>query len=40
MRDQRGQALSVFVAVAVVALLLVCGLVVDGGRQAASARRA
>jgi hypothetical protein len=40
MRDQRGQALSVFVAVAVLALLLVCGLVVDGGAQAASTRRA
>ena len=40
MRDQRGQALSVFVAVAVVALLLVCGLVVDGGAQAGAVRKA
>lgn len=40
MRDQRGQALSVFVAVAVLALLLVCGLVVDGGAQARAARQA
>ncbi len=40
MRDQRGQALSVFVAVAVLALLLVCGLVGDGGAQARSVRRA
>lgn len=40
MRDQRGQALSVFVAVAVFALLLVCGLVVDGGAQARSVRQA
>lgn len=40
MRDQRGQALSVFVAVAVVALLLVCGLVVDGGAQARAVRQA
>lgn len=40
MRDQRGQALSVFVAVAVFALLLICGLVVDGGAQAEATRRA
>lgn len=40
MRSERGQALSVFVAVSVLALLLVCGLVVDGGAQAAAARRA
>jgi hypothetical protein len=40
MREERGQALSVFVAVSVLALLLVCGLVVDGGAQAQAARRA
>jgi hypothetical protein len=40
MRDQRGMSLSVFVAVAVLALLLVAGLVVDGGAQAVAARRA
>ena len=34
MRDQRGMSLSVFVAVVVLALLLVAGLVVDGGAQA------
>lgn len=39
-RDQRGQSLSVLVAVVSVALLLVAGLVVDGGAQAALARRA
>lgn len=40
MREERGQALSVFVAVSVLGLLLVCGLVVDGGAQAEAARRA
>lgn len=40
MRDQRGMSLSVFVAVSVLALLLVAGLVVDGGAQAVAARRA
>lgn len=40
MRSERGQSLSVFVAVVVVALLLVAGLVVDGGRQSAASRRA
>lgn len=40
MRDQRGMSLSVFVAVAVLAMLLVAGLVVDGGAQAVAARRA
>lgn len=40
MRDERGQALSVFVAVSMLGLLLVCGLVVDGGAQAHAARRA
>lgn len=39
-RDQRGQSLSVLVAVVSVALLLVAGLVVDGGAQAALVRRA
>lgn len=40
MRTERGQALSVFVAVSVLGLLLMCGLVVDGGAQAAAAGRA
>lgn len=40
MRDERGQSLSSFVSVTVVALLLVAGLVVDGGAQANAARRA
>lgn len=40
MREERGQALSVFVAVSVLGLLLMCGLVVDGGAQAEAARRA
>lgn len=40
MREERGQALSVFVAVSVFGLLLMCGLVVDGGAQAEAARRA
>lgn len=39
-RDQRGLSMSVFVAVGVLALLLVAGLVIDGGAQAAAARRA
>ena len=39
-RDERGQALSVFVVVSVVALLLIAGLVVDGGRKTAADRRA
>ncbi len=39
-RDQRGMSMSVFVAVSVLALLLVAGLVVDGGGQAVAARRA
>lgn len=39
-RDQRGQALTTFVAVAVVGLLAVCGLVVDGGARARTARLA
>ena len=39
MHEERGQALSVFVAVSVLGLLLMCGLVVDGGAQAEAARR-
>ncbi len=39
-RDDRGQSVTVFVAVVVMALLLVTGLVVDGGRQAAATRTA
>lgn len=39
-RDQRGQALTTFVAVAVAGLLAVCGLVVDGGARARTARLA
>lgn len=39
-RDQRGQALSSFVAVVVAALLLVAGLVVDGGAKVSAARTA
>lgn len=39
-RGERGQALSTFVVVAVIALLLVTGLVVDGGRKSAADRRA
>lgn len=41
--DARGQSLSAFVSVVVLALLLVAGLVIDGGQQAAgraSAERA
>lgn len=40
MRSERGQALSAFVAVSVLGLLLMCGLVVDGGAQVAATRRA
>lgn len=40
MRDECGQALSTLVAVSVVGLLLMCGLVVDGGAQAEAGRRA
>ena len=39
-RGQRGVSLSSFFAVVVLALLLVAGLVVDGGAQAVAARRA
>jgi len=38
--NERGQSLSVFVTVVVVALLLVAGLVVDGGAQVDASRRA
>ena len=38
--NQRGVSLSSFFAVLVLALLLVAGLVVDGGAQALAARRA
>jgi hypothetical protein len=40
MRGERGLSMSSFVAVVVLALLLVAGLVVDGGAQAVAARRA
>lgn len=39
-RDERGVSLSTFVVAVVPALLLVAGLVVDGGAQAVAARRA
>lgn len=39
-RDERGQSLSALVAVVLIALFLVTGLVVDGGRQVAAARAA
>ena len=38
-RDERGQALSVLVVGVVVTLLLVAGLVVDGGAKASAVRR-
>ena len=37
-RDDRGQSVSVFVLLASVALVLVVGLVVDGGQKVAAAR--
>jgi len=40
MREERGLSMSAFVAVVVLALLVVAGLVVDGGAQAVAARRA
>lgn len=40
MRSERGQSLTVFVSVVVFALLLVAGLVIDGGAQSAANRRA
>lgn len=39
-RDERGQALSALVVGVVVTLLLVAGLVVDGGAKASAVRRA
>lgn len=39
-RDERGQSLSALVAVVLVALFLITGLVVDGGRQVAATRSA
>ncbi|MDN5570655.1 MAG: hypothetical protein L0G22_05255 [Propionibacteriaceae bacterium] len=39
-RDEKGQALSSFVAVVVMALILVAGLVVDGGAKANAIRTA
>lgn len=40
MRDQRGMSLSPFLVILLPALLIVIGLVVDGGAQAAAARHA
>ncbi len=40
MRSERGQAISLFIAVLVPALLLIVGLVVDGGQQSLGARKA
>ena len=40
MPSERGQSISVFVSVVIFALLLVAGLVIDGGRQSSAARRA
>lgn len=39
-RSDRGQSVTAFVAVVMVALLAVAGLVVDGGRRAAATREA
>ncbi len=39
-RDERGQSLSALVAVVLLALFLITGLVVDGGRQVAAASSA
>lgn len=39
-RDERGQSFSVLVVAVMIALLLVAGLVVDGGAQSNAARRA
>lgn len=39
-QDQRGVSMTSFVAVVVLALLMVAGLVVDGGAQAEAGRRA
>lgn len=38
-RDERGNTLTVFVAVVVAALVLMAGLVVDGGAQSTASRR-
>lgn len=40
MRDERGASLSGFAVMWVFALVLVCGLVVDGGQKVTAARRA
>ncbi|SDB83783.1 hypothetical protein GA0111570_104190 [Raineyella antarctica] len=40
LRDSRGQALSVMVLVVTTALVLMAGLVVDGGQQVSATRRA
>lgn len=40
MPNERGQSMSSFIAVVVFALLVVTGLVVDGGAQAAASRNA
>lgn len=39
-RDERGQSVSVFVAVLTAALILTAGLVVDGGQKVAASSRA
>lgn len=39
-RDERGQAVSVFVIVVVAAMIITVGLVVDGGQQISAATRA
>ncbi len=39
-RDERGQSVSLLVAISVVALLVISGLVIDGGAHAAATRRA
>ncbi len=39
-RDQRGASLSVFVIVVFAALILVAGLVIDGGQKVTATRRA
>lgn len=40
MRSDRGASMSVLICVVVVALLVMAGLVIDGGAQTAAARRA
>ncbi len=39
-RNQRGQAVSVFICVVIAAMIITAGLVVDGGQQIAAATRA